>query len=163
MPVEKAHWPVIHRPVIRWVFLVWLGMAVAGNAFAVGSDNSSIENDPEYRQAKALVEAKRWRDALPLLQSLERDIKNQPDIHNLLGIVHRKLGDYPASKRHYDRALELDPEHRPTLEYQGEWFLETGQIDAARANLIRLRQLCIDCGETRDLADAFRRHGVALP
>jgi tetratricopeptide (TPR) repeat protein len=148
---------------VKWMMLVLVWANLAGSAFAVGNDNSSLENDPEYRQAKALVEARRWSEALPLLRSLERDIRNQADIHNLLGIVHRKLGDYPTSKRHYDRALEIDPDHRPTLEYQGEWFLETGQIEAARANLVKLRRLCIDCSETRDLEDAFRQHGLPLP
>jgi tetratricopeptide (TPR) repeat protein len=158
MPAANAN-PII----IRWMVLFLLWGSLAGSALAVGNDNFSLENDPEYRQAKALVEAKQWNDALSLLRSLQRDIKDQPDIHNLLGIVHRKLGDYPTSKRHYDRALEIDPDHRPTLEYQGEWFLEKGQIEAARANLVKLRRLCIDCGETRDLEAAFHRHGVTLP
>lgn len=147
----------------RWVILILISAALAGSAQAVGNDNSSLENDPEYRQAKALVDARRWNEALPLLRSLERDIQNQADIHNLLGIVHRKLGDYPTSKRHYDRALEIDPDHRPTLEYQGEWFLETGQFEAARSNLVKLRGICVDCHETRDLEEAFRKHGTPLP
>jgi tetratricopeptide (TPR) repeat protein len=147
----------------RWLILVLVSVGLAGSAVAVGNDNSSLENDPEYRQAKTLVDAERWNEALPLLRSLERDIKNQADIHNLLGIVHRKLGDYPTSKQHYDRALEIDPDHRPTLEYQGEWFLEMGQIEAARANLLKLRRICIDCHETHDLEAAFRKHGAPLP
>jgi Flp pilus assembly protein TadD len=143
------------------VFLLGFGLATA--ASGVGADNSSLANDPEYRRAEALVAAGRWAEALPVLILLERDVQNQPDIHNLLGIVHRKLGDYPTSKRHYDRALELDLDHAPTLEYQGEWFLETGDLAAARANLARLRRLCAACQELRDLEAAFGRHGASTP
>ena len=63
---------------MRWIMLGFLWLGLAGSALAVGNDNSSLENDPEYRQAKAFVEAKQWNNAPPLLQSLERDIKNQP-------------------------------------------------------------------------------------
>lgn len=144
----------------RWLFALAFSLSLALPALAVGNDNSALSNDPEYQRASALVEQQRWQDALVVLLRLEPDFRNEPDVYNLLGIVYRKLKDYPTSKRHYDRALELDPDHRPTLEYQGEWFLETGDVASARANLDRLRRLCLDCHETRDLEVAFRRHGL---
>jgi tetratricopeptide (TPR) repeat protein len=101
------------------------------------------------------VSAERWSDALPVLLRLEADIKTSADIYNLLGVTYRKLKDYPTAKRHYDRALEIDPRHLPTLEYQGEWFLETGDIASARKNLSRLKDLCGDCHEYKHLAEAI--------
>jgi tetratricopeptide (TPR) repeat protein len=134
--------------------LVW-----PSTAFAIGDDNSSIGNDPEFSQARALVDAGRWSEALPVLLRLEADLGTSADVHNLLGVTYRKLKDYPTAKRHYDRALEIDPRHLPTLEYQGEWFLETGDMAGARRNLARLKALCGDCHEYQHLAEAIEKAG----
>ena len=84
--------------------------ALSSAARAVSDDNSTLNNDPEYKTAADLVAAERWSEALPVLLSLEADIKTSADIYNLLGVTYRKLKDYSTSKRYYDRALELDPE-----------------------------------------------------
>ncbi|CAN1540354.1 Tetratricopeptide repeat 1 [Rhabdaerophilaceae bacterium] len=130
-------------------------------ANAVSSDNSSLGNDPGYKKALELIKAERWNEALPVLLSLERDIRDSPDVYNLLGITYRKLKDYPTSKRHYDRALALDPGHQPTLEYQGEWFIETGDLPSAKANLALLAKLCGRCHEFRDLEAAIAKAEAA--
>lgn len=132
---------------------IFLGLS--GMVFAVGSDNSSLSNDPDFRKATEFVKAERWSEALPILLALEKDFRDSADIQNLLGVTYRKLKDYAVSKRHYDRALELDPGHLPTLEYQGEWFIETGDLPRARANLARLRTLCGACHEYQDLLKAI--------
>lgn len=144
----------------RWlisVLVVAALMAAPSAAFAVGDDNSSLNNDPDYHQASDLVNAERWSDALSMLLRLETDIKTSADIYNLLGVTYRKLKDYPTAKRHYDRALEIDPRHLPTLEYQGEWFLETGDMAGARRNLSRLKELCGTCHEYQHLAAAIEK------
>lgn len=133
------------------------GLAFSPLAIAAGSDNSSLSNDPEFRLANELVKAGRWQEALPVLIRLEADIKTSADIYNLLGVTYRKLKDYPTSKRHYDRALELDYAHLPTLEYQGEWFIETGDMANARKNLDKLKMFCGTCHEYQDLAEAIAK------
>jgi tetratricopeptide (TPR) repeat protein len=133
------------------------GLAASPLAIAAGSDNSSLSNDPEFRKASELVKAGRWQEALPILLSIEAEIKTSADVYNLLGVTYRKLKDYPTSKRHYDRALELDYAHLPTLEYQGEWFIETGDMASARKNLDRLKMFCGTCHEYQDLAEAIAK------
>jgi tetratricopeptide (TPR) repeat protein len=132
-------------------------MALPLVAHAVSDDNSTLNNDPEYKIAADLVAAERWSEALPVLLSLEAEIKTSADIYNLLGVTYRKLKDYPTSKRYYDRALEIDPTHLATLEYQGEWYLETGDSESARRNLARLQALCGTCSEYQHLAEAIQR------
>lgn len=141
------------------VFIALLALSSA--ARAVSDDNSTLNNDPEYKTAADLVAAERWSEALPVLLSLEAEIKTSADIYNLLGVTYRKLKDYPTSKRHYDRALELDPRHLATLEYQGEWYLETGDVESARRNLARLQTLCGSCSEYQHLAEAIERAAAA--
>ena len=83
------------------------------------------------------------------------------DILNLLGYAHRKLGRYGSSRTYYTRALALDPRHRGALEYMGELELETGDPEAARALLARLRDVCPSgCEELDDLIRAFGDRGV---
>lgn len=133
-------------------------MALApSGSLAVGFDNSALMGNEMFRTANAHVKAARWSEAIPLLHILEREFPNSPDVQNLLGVSYRKLKDYDTSKRHYDRALEIDYAHLPTLEYQGEWFIETGNMARARKNLEALKIFCGACEEYRDLAEAIAR------
>ncbi len=93
-----------------------------------------------------------------------RAVRDQPknaDAHNLLGFSHRKLDKPETAKKHYDRALAIDPAHKGALEYLGELYLETGDLQAAEALLARLVAACPDgCEERDDLAEeiaAFKK------
>lgn len=142
-----------------------LSAALAGVIFSVlpalaaGFDASPVMSDPDFAAANAHVKAARWQEALPLLLKVEERTKFSADVYNLLGVTYRKLKDYPTSKKHYDRALQIDPGHLPTLEYQGEWFIETGDMPKARENLARLKALCGECHEYKDLAEAIAKAG----
>ncbi len=77
-------------------------------------------------------------------------------MHNLIGFSLRKTGDYAQALTFYRKALELDPEHKGALEYLGELYVETGQLDKAREHVVLLRKLCPDgCEELADLEQAI--------
>lgn len=124
-------------------------------ALAVGGTDTGLESEPLFRDASRLIKAQNYAAAIPYLQQLDKALPNNPEILNLLGFTHRKLKDYPTAKHFYDASLAQDPHYRPALEYQGMWFIETGNIPAAQANLARLRQICATCEETKDLEDAL--------
>ncbi len=144
------------RP-LRYAAALLAALVLTPPALAAGSDNSSLTNDPDFKRANELVKEMRWAEALPVLLRLEADIKTSADVYNLLGVTYRKLKDYPTSKKHYDRALQLDYAHLPTLEYQGEWFLETGDMASAKKNLATLKLLCGACHEYKDLEAAIAK------
>ncbi len=73
-----------------------------------------------------------------------RDQPDNADAHNLLGFSTRKLDDLETAKKHYDRALAIDPDHKGALEYLGELYLETGDLENAEALLARLIAACPD-------------------
>jgi tetratricopeptide (TPR) repeat protein len=126
-------------------------------AFAVGPDWTFLDEDPDYRQARRWIEEKNFP---PAIEKLEVLLKRSPDsavLLNWLAFSHRKLKNYPLSKELYDAALKSDPTYLPALEYQGEWFLETGDMASAKANLAKLEQLCGRCHEWGDLRDAIAR------
>lgn len=135
------------------------GLLLSTAALAIGPDVSTLDSEPAYRDAVRLIRENRHAEAIPLLLRLDKERPHQPEVLNWLGFSHRKLKDYPTSKRFYDAALAIAPDYRPALEYQGMWFIETGDLPRARANLARLRQLCDGCEELRDLEEALEKAG----
>lgn len=131
-------------------------LVVAGAAQAVGPDWTYLDEDPDYRQARRWIEEKNYQPAIDKLMGL---LQRQPDstaLLNWIAFSHRKLKNYPLSKQFYDAALQRDPTYLPALEYQGEWFIETGDLASAKANLDKLARLCGRCHEWQDLDQAIR-------
>lgn len=57
---------------------------------------------------------------------------------NAVGYASRKLGNYDDALKAYDKCLDIKPDYAPAREYLGEAYLELGQIDKARAQLVML-------------------------
>lgn len=138
-------------------------LLTANQAMAVMPETSPLESHPLYEKVQELVRTGAYADAVPVLDTLRSEHRDSADVYNLLGYVHRKLKDYPAAKRYYDRALVLDPDHLGANEYLGEWFVEMGHWSAARERLSHLRNLCGDCEEAQDLAEAIETAQSSRP
>ena len=139
--------------------LALLAILFATAAVAVGPSDPRLQAEPDYRDAERLIKAEKHSEAIPPLLRLDKAFPNEPEVLNWLGFVHRLLKDYPTAKRYYDAALKADEHYRPALEYQGMWFIETGDIPSAKANLEKLRRICASCEETKDLEDALKQAG----
>lgn len=122
---------------------------------AVGTSDGLSETAVPYDEAKALVDEGSYAAALPKLEGMVKADPANADAWNLLGFAYRKLGHLEESDSAYLKVLEIDPDHRGALEYQGELFITQGKIEAARGNLDRLRHLCGSCEEAEDLARAL--------
>lgn len=110
---------------------------------------------PDLSAVRALIKAKDFAAARDQLMKLA-DTHQHADIYNLLGFSLRKSGDIPRAATYYAKALDFDPNHKGALEYQGEMFVETGQIEKAKANLEKLIKLCpTGCEEREDLESAI--------
>ena len=109
-------------------------------------------------EVRALIEASDYAAAYQQLLEVSPAETEAADRQNLLGYTARKLERFDQSEKHYAEALRLDPEHLDALEYQGELFVQTGQIDAAKANLAQLIRLCGRCEQAEELAEA-----IAIP
>lgn len=104
---------------------------------------------------REFIKLRDFAKAIEVLHILERT-NQTADLYNLLGFSWRNIGEYARSAQSYRRALQLDPDHRSALEYQGELFIRLGQIDFAKENLQRLEKLCPDgCEERADLEAAL--------
>ena len=80
----------------------------------------------------------------------------QADRLNLLGFTARKSGDLSSAAQYYSEALEINPKHIQALEYQGELYLQLGEIDKAKQNLEKIKQICwLVCKEKKMLEKAI--------
>ncbi len=62
----------------------------------------------------------------------------------------------PSALTYYTKALALDPDHKGAREYLGELYVETGQLDKAKEQLVVLTRLCpTGCEELEDLQKAI--------
>ena len=114
-------------------------MLVASGAFAV--DNVISKDAPDLASVRAKVKAKDFKAAIAELTPL-LDTHQHADVYNLMGFSLRKSGDVKQAATFYAKALDFDANHKGALEYQGEMFVELGQIDKAKVNLAKLVTLC---------------------
>jgi tetratricopeptide (TPR) repeat protein len=125
---------------------------VATPALAV--DVVTSRDAPDLTSVRAKIKAKDFKAALAELTPM-LETHQHADVYNLMGFSLRKTGDYKQAYTFYRKALEFDPEHKGALEYLGELYVETGEIDKARQNVVLLKKLCPGgCEELADLEKA---------
>jgi len=72
---------------------------------------------------------------------LERAVKNDPTLYQAyseLGFTYRKMGKFNESLAAYDKALLIEPDYPPALEYRAEAYLGLNRIDDARKTYTEL-------------------------
>jgi len=135
-----------------------LSAVLAASAFgATGTlavDNITSKDAPDLTSVRAKIKAKDFKAALAELTPMLATYQHA-DVYNLMGFSLRKTGDYKQAYTFYRKALDFDPNHKGALEYLGELYVETGQMDKAKENVARLRELCPSgCEELADLEKA---------
>ena len=134
-----------------------LGVALS-SAPANAVDQPAWVNTPSLTAIRVKIKAQDWQGAIKDLNAMVNNGTRSADVYNLLAFSLRKSGDLTNASTYYRRALELDPNHRGALEYQGELYMQTGDIAKARENLARLVRLCPSgCEERQDLEEAIAR------
>jgi Flp pilus assembly protein TadD len=112
--------------------------------------------DPNFARAKAMIEARDYKGALPLLQQVVTKDPKNADAYNLMGFATRKSGDPNGSLVYYQQALAIDSRHIGAYEYLGEAYLMLGRLPEAEQQLARLNSLCtFGCAEHRQLKAAI--------
>jgi tetratricopeptide (TPR) repeat protein len=136
-------------------FRVFLALLLSiGAAYAA---DVQTRDAPDLSAVRATLKAKNYQAALAQLKVIAAN-SSHPDVYSLLGFALRKTGDRPQAMTYYRKALEADPNHKGALEYQGELFVELGQLDQAKQNLAKLNRLCwFGCEEADDLKEAITK------
>jgi tetratricopeptide (TPR) repeat protein len=134
-------------------------IAVLAVTSAHAVDNITSRDAPDLTSVRAKIKAKDFKAALAELTPMLATHQHA-DIYNLMGFSLRKTGDYQQAYTFYRKALDFDPNHKGALEYLGELYVEMGQVDKARENVVRLKQLCPSgCEELADLEKAITGAG----
>ena len=115
--------------------------------------------DSTFAQAKAMIDAKNYAAAMPLLQQVVAKNPRDADAYTLMGYATRKSGNANGSLQFYNQALGLDPKHIGAHEYIGEAYLMLDRPAEAEQHLARLDSLCVfGCTEYRMLKTAVANY-----
>jgi len=121
------------------------------------------EGVAQYMAAVRLINEARYEEAIADLYKSQAIVGPHPDILNYLGYSHRKLGMMDKAQDYYAQALAIDADHKGANEYLGELYLEIGDIDRAKKQLVKLDAICaFGCAEREDLARLIDRREGAL-
>ena len=135
-------------------------LAVIGAPAALAVDTVTSRDAPDLTSVRAKIKAKDFKAALEELTPMLTTYQHA-DVYNLMGFSLRKTGDYQQAYTFYRKALDFDPDHKGALEYQGELYVETGQLEKAKENMARLQKLCpAGCEELEDLEKAVNGASV---
>jgi tetratricopeptide (TPR) repeat protein len=122
---------------------------------ALAIDTVTSRDAPDLTSVRAKIKAKDFKAAIVELTPM-LETHQHADVYNLMGFSLRKSGDPKQAYTFYRKALDFDPEHKGALEYLGELYVETGQVDKARENVVLLKKLCPGgCEELADLEHAI--------
>src|SRR5438309_8440378 len=145
---------IIMKTPALWISALLVGVSLAATG-AHAVDNVTSRDAPDLTSVRAKIKAKDYKSALAELTPM-LETHQHADVYNLMGFALRKTGDSKQAYTFYRKALDFDPEHKGALEYLGELYVETGQIDKARENVAALKKLCPSgCEELADLEKAI--------
>jgi Flp pilus assembly protein TadD len=137
--------------------LVALSLSVAAPAFAFDTPTNDTTDTtptpkpkpvkvvpavPTLDTARADIKAGNWVKAIADLKLVVKASPKNADGWNLLGFSYRNHGDLKLADAAYDRALKLNPNHTGALSYQGLLYIKMGEVDEAKENLAKIKQLC---------------------
>jgi tetratricopeptide (TPR) repeat protein len=156
---------VVHFEELFWmmtkILALCVGFALVTSTANAASTTSISRDAPDLTSVKAKVKAKDYVGALAELKPM-LETHHHADVYNLMGFSLRKTGDIKQGGEFYVKALDLDPNHLGALEYQGQMFVELGQLAKAKTNLKRLVALCPSgCEEREDLEKAIAKAPAA--
>jgi len=147
---------------MKWLRWIALTIMLAGStSVALAVDTEQSADAPDLSAVRAKIKARDFGGAIGELNGMIDKGVQHPDLYSLLGFSLRKSGDQKTAMTFYSKALEFNPEHKGALEYQGELFVEIGDLTRARVNAAKLAKLCPQgCEEREDLDQAI---GAAQP
>ena len=140
----------------RIIMLASLLIPVA--AFAAGGGgggHSRSESPTSLQEIKKKIDDKKYSEAIQLLNVYTAKNSSSADAYNYLGFSYRKTGRLPEAFKAYEKALKLGPKHLGAHEYLGEAYLTNKEPEKAKATLTKLKGICGNCEESRDLERAI--------
>ena len=128
-----------------------------GGGYSSKKDRKKKEFDP-FESIYGLIRLEKFAEAHESLKFIRvLTPSKEADKYNLLGFTARKSGDLNAAAEYYKKALEINPKHIQALEYQGELYLQLGEMEKAKKNLEKIKTICwFICKEKKMLEEAIK-------
>ena len=131
-------------------------ISLSNPTLADGDNNDS--NSP-LAPVQTLIEDEKYQEAISALQKLLKETPTNADMLNLLAYSQRKLQRFDEALVNYQKALDIEPEHRGANEYLGELYLQLGKPDKAQERLQVLDKACFfGCDEFDELEQAIKTY-----
>jgi len=144
------------RSLVFAASLLAAGTALAADVVATPSKTDALA------PARARIAEKNWPAAIEELK--KANATTSADWNSLMGYSLRKADPANAAEaeKFYNEALRIEPKHRGALEYSGELYLITGNLEMAEQRLAALDKACfLPCEEYKDLKSAVARYKAA--
>ena len=137
-----------------------LTIFLCATTLADGIDNlGSSSKSSEYQQAVKAIKKEDYAKAIELLQQALGENPENANAWNYMGYSLRSMKRYDEALAAYEKALEIKPKHKGAIEYLGELYLQTDQLDKAKAQLQRLDDVCfLSCKELRKLKKRIEQY-----
>jgi len=135
------------------IYFLSLLLLISFNLDASKYDKESASD--LYKKATKQLKEEDYKSALKTLKKYTKSKKKDADGWTLLAFTNRKLKNYSEAESLYTKALNLDPDNKVAIEYQGELFVELGRLDEANANLAKLKELCPNTCEELEMLEKY--------
>jgi Flp pilus assembly protein TadD len=139
--------------------LITGALLFATHAFAADTQPSPQPAPDKLSAVREQIAARNFPGAIDELKRLNDT--GDADWNNLMGYSLRKgpIPDFAGAEKFYNEALRIDPKHRGALEYSGELYLQTGDLEKAEQRLAALDKACFfPCSEYSDLKKAIAQY-----
>jgi len=102
-------------------------------------EKEASEEKDSAKAEKLLAKAKDRHESS--IKPFQAAVKKNPALFQAwgsLGYAYRKVGNYPASLEAYGKALEIEPNYTPAIEYRAEAYLALNRLDEVKTVYITL-------------------------
>tara|TARA_B100000575_G_scaffold254852_1_gene224257 strand:- start:681 stop:1115 length:435 start_codon:yes stop_codon:yes gene_type:complete len=144
---------------MKTILTIFIMFLLSLNVFAAGSDSDDTITKPRaYKSAVKLIKKENYSKAITVLEKILNNAKYQkdPDILNEYAFALRKSGDLSKAEIFYNKALDINPEHKGALEYLGELYVDTKR--KGKANLLLTKLKNCRCEEYSELKDYISKN-----
>lgn len=143
--------------------LVAAHVLTAQIVYAAGSGSSTTEatvpESPDFIAGKAAIDNQQWQVAIAAFTKVTNTEPKNASAYNYIGYANRKMKNYDDAFKNYNKALDIDPDHKGANEYIGEAYLQTDNLEMAEKHLLRLDSLCFfGCAEYTMLKRAVEQY-----
>jgi len=107
----------------------------------------------DYNEGVRAQKNKNYTEAIQYYQSALNQKPDFPDAWSNLAYSYRMMAKSYLEKSGsaYEKAIGYNPKHEQAIEYQGEYFVMTGQLKNGYSNYLKLKQM--DSSEAGDLKE----------